>query len=68
MYMCMCGFTCTYVQVYIHVCTYVHTCTYLKEGKEEFNEFGGQSLIIVANGELVQATDSIVPTRSKTAN
>ena len=56
----MCGFTCTYVQVYIRA------YMYLKEGKEEFNEFGSQSLIIMADGELVQATDGIVPTCSKT--
>ena len=38
------------------------TNAYLKESKEEFNEFGSQSLIILTNGELVQATDGIVPT------
>ena len=50
--------------MYMYMYMYVPRSTnaYLKESKEEFNEFGSQSLIILTNGELVQATDGIVPT------
>ena len=64
-------YTCTCVALHdVCTCTGVHTRAYmyLKEGKEEFNEFGSQSLIIVADNELVQATDSIVPICSKQKN
>ena len=49
-----------YMYMYMYVPRLINA--YLKESKEEFNEFGGQSLIILTNGELVQATDGIVPT------
>jgi hypothetical protein len=38
---------------------------YLEESKEELDEFGSQHFIVAANGELVQATDTIVPIKHK---
>ena len=50
----------TYACVRGHNINYMYA--YLEESKEELDEFGCQSFIIVANGKLIQATDSIVPT------
>ena len=43
----------------------VNLRTYLEEGEKELDEFCSQSLIAMTNSELIETTDSIIPTHTQ---